>query len=148
MERQTGYPAEAGGHAAEAGGHAAEAGGHAAEAEGYAGNDAGDWEADDLVRYAAEEQAPRVSDDPPDETAWQRPGTGEPRVDAALAKLDELEGLPVTEHSAVFEDVHRRLRDVLGELDTGLQREAGQAPGASGRPGAGSWPGSGSRRGR
>jgi hypothetical protein len=62
-------------------------------------------------------------------------GTGEPRVDAALARLDELEGLPVTEHRAVFEDVHRRLRDVLGELDTAQPPEAGQATGATSRPG-------------
>jgi hypothetical protein len=56
-----------------------------------------------------------------------RPATGEPRVDAALARLDELEELPVTEHRAVFEDVHRRLRDVLGELDAGQAPAAGQA---------------------
>jgi len=47
-----------------------------------------------------------------------RPATGEPRVDAALTRLDELDGRPVTEHRPIFEDVHRRLRDVLGELDT------------------------------
>jgi hypothetical protein len=70
----------------------------------------------------------------PDQAA-ERPATGEPRVDAALARLDELEGLPVTEHRAVFEDVHRRLRDVLGELDTAQPREAGQATGATSRPG-------------
>jgi hypothetical protein len=69
------------------------------------------------------------------EQAGERPATGEPRVDAALARLDELEGLPVTEHRAVFEDVHRRLRDVLGELDTGQPREAGQAAGTTNRPG-------------
>lgn len=57
----------------------------------------------------------------------ERPATGEPRVDAALARLDELTDRPVTEHRAVFEDVHRRLRDVLGELDT---REPDQAPAA------------------
>jgi hypothetical protein len=45
--------------------------------------------------------------------------TGEPRVDAALARLDELPDLPVSEHRAVFEHVHRSLTDVLGELDTG-----------------------------
>ena len=66
----------------------------------------------------------------------QRRATGEPRVDAALARLDELAGRPVTEHRAIFEDVHRRLRDVLGELDThdpspsedarGAQRRAGR----------------------
>ncbi|MGH3231002.1 MAG: hypothetical protein ACRDOA_20910 [Streptosporangiaceae bacterium] len=56
-----------------------------------------------------------------------RPATGEPRVDATLARLDELAARPVTEHRAIFEDVHRRLRDVLGELDT---REPDQAPAA------------------
>ena len=61
-----------------------------------------------------------------------RPATGEPRVDAALARLDELEGLPVTEHRAVFEDVHRRLRDVLGELDAGQAPATGQAAAARG----------------
>jgi hypothetical protein len=67
-----------------------------------------------------------------DEQASQRrPATGESRVDEALAKLDELAGLPVTEHPAVFEQVHRRLREVLGELDSG---EPGGA-GAAGRPG-------------
>jgi hypothetical protein len=48
-----------------------------------------------------------------------RPATGENRVDEALARLDELAALPVTEHPAVFEQVHRRLREVLGELDSG-----------------------------
>ena len=42
--------------------------------------------------------------------------------------------LPVTEHRAVFEDVHRRLRDVLGELDTGQLPDAGNA-GAESRRG-------------
>jgi hypothetical protein len=62
-----------------------------------------------------------VGDQPgePYEPYEQRPAPGEPRVDAALARLDELAGRPVTEHRAIFEDVHRRLRDVLGELDTG-----------------------------
>jgi hypothetical protein len=51
--------------------------------------------------------------------AEQRQTTGEPRVDAALKKLDELGELPVSEHPAVFEHVHARLRDVLDELDSG-----------------------------
>ncbi len=46
-----------------------------------------------------------------------RPGTGEPRVDAALALLDRLAELPVTEHAAVFERLHVELTSVLGELD-------------------------------
>ena len=68
----------------------------------------------------------------------QRPATGEPRVDAALARLDELTGRPVTEHRAIFEDVHRRLRDVLGELDTREQSSGDQAPAAGAERRAGS----------
>jgi hypothetical protein len=51
--------------------------------------------------------------------AAQRQPTGEARVDQAMASLDELHRLPVTEHPPVFEQVHRRLREVLGELDPG-----------------------------
>src|ERR1700689_4798571 len=68
----------------------------------------------------------------------QRPATGEPRVDAALARLDELAGRPVTEHRAIFEDVHRRLRDVLGELDTRELSSGDQVPAAGAERGAGS----------
>jgi hypothetical protein len=68
----------------------------------------------------------------------QRPATGEPRVDTALARLDELAGRPVTEHRAIFEDVHRRLRDVLGELDTREQSSGDQAPAAGADRRAGS----------
>ena len=66
----------------------------------------------------------------PDGPPGQRPATGEPRVDAALARLDELTGRPVTEHRAIFEDVHRRLRDVLGELDTREQGSGDQSAAA------------------
>jgi hypothetical protein len=74
------------------------------------------------------------------EASWpeeERPATGEPRVDAALARLDELAARPVTEHRAVFEDVHRQLRDVLGELDTREQNSGDQraAAGAERRAG-------------
>jgi hypothetical protein len=64
----------------------------------------------------------------------ERPGTGEPRVDAALAGLDELPGLPVTEHAAVFDQVHRRLREVLGELDTGPDSAGPRAAGEAAPP--------------
>jgi hypothetical protein len=64
-----------------------------------------------------------------------RPATGEPRVDAALAGLDELDGRPVTEHRPIFEDVHRRLRDVLGELDTRDPSQAQDATDAVSRAG-------------
>lgn len=68
------------------------------------------------------------------------PLTGEPRVDAALARLDELPDLPVTEHRAVFEHVHKSLTDVLGELDDGLPPDAGEDDGAPGES-AGHGPG-------
>jgi hypothetical protein len=47
------------------------------------------------------------------------PPTGELRVDAALKLLDRLPGLPVSEHSDLFEQVHAQLSEVLGELDSG-----------------------------
>jgi hypothetical protein len=47
------------------------------------------------------------------------PTTGEPRVDAALRLLERLPGLPVAEHSQLFEQVHAQLSEVLGELDSG-----------------------------
>jgi hypothetical protein len=42
--------------------------------------------------------------------------TGEPRVDEALRRLDELGDLPVSEHPQIFERVHSQLVEVLGEL--------------------------------
>lgn len=44
------------------------------------------------------------------------PATGDSRVDEAVGRLSELAGLPVTDHPAVFEHVHRRLTEVLGDL--------------------------------
>jgi hypothetical protein len=78
---------------------------------------------------------PQASPGPP-VTDWARVAaeiapTGEPRVDAALASLGRLALLPVGEHPAVFEQVHRGLREVLGELDGGTGGSAGSA----GRPG-------------
>jgi hypothetical protein len=55
-----------------------------------------------------------------------RPGTGEPRVDAALRLLDRLPGLPVSDHPELFEQVHAQLTEVLGELDYGPASPAGQ----------------------
>jgi hypothetical protein len=56
---------------------------------------------------------------PEPEVALALVGTGEPRVDAALRLLDRLPGLPVSDHPALFEQVHAQLTDVLGELDSG-----------------------------
>jgi hypothetical protein len=47
------------------------------------------------------------------------PETGEARVDAAMRLLDDLTEMPVTEHPAVFEQVHTRLTGVLDELGSG-----------------------------
>jgi hypothetical protein len=45
------------------------------------------------------------------------PPTGDERVDATMAGLARLAGLPADEHVAVLEEAHGRLRDILGELD-------------------------------
>ena len=45
-------------------------------------------------------------------------GTGDARVDEAIAALDGLPGRPPGEHVAVFEDIHGKLRQVLSDLDT------------------------------
>jgi hypothetical protein len=62
-----------------------------------------------------------------------RPSTGDPRVDDAVARLDNLAGLPVAEHLAVFEYVHERLTEALGDLDVHATARAGDhSPGAPG----------------
>lgn len=43
--------------------------------------------------------------------------TGEPRVDAALARLAEVDEAPLTEHVGIYDDVHRMLQDALADLD-------------------------------
>jgi len=43
--------------------------------------------------------------------------TGDARVDEVVARLNRLEARPADEHVAVLEEVHGRLRDILGELD-------------------------------
>jgi hypothetical protein len=68
------------------------------------------------------------------------PLTGEPRVDAALARLDELPDLPVSEHREVFEHVHRSLTEVLGELDVSPPHR-GDVTGNPGARGGAGWPG-------
>ncbi|AUY49272.1 hypothetical protein [Streptomyces sp. CB01881] len=43
--------------------------------------------------------------------------TGHPAVDAGLARLEALDGVPTEAHVAVYEDVHQRLTDTLAALD-------------------------------
>ena len=51
--------------------------------------------------------------------AAETPPTGDDRVDAAVAGLSRLAAGPVEEHVAVLEEVHGRLRDILGEVNEG-----------------------------
>ena len=63
--------------------------------------------------------------------------TGDPRVDAAIGGLASLEDVELAERPAVLEEVHDRLREILGELgDPGRPGPAVPArPGEPGRPG-------------
>ena len=51
--------------------------------------------------------------------AVEAPATGDDRVDAAVAGLNRLAEAPAEEHVAVLEEVHGRLRDILGEVSEG-----------------------------
>jgi hypothetical protein len=67
------------------------------------------------------------------EPAGPWPATGDSRVDEAVSQLEDLAGLPVAEHPAIFERVHQRLTDALG--DTGARERAvpDDGPGQLGR---------------
>lgn len=45
-------------------------------------------------------------------------GAPDPRVADALSRLDELEGLPLSDQVEVFTDIHRRLAAVLADPDS------------------------------
>jgi hypothetical protein len=53
----------------------------------------------------------------PDEPAGGAEVTGVTQVDEAIAGLGSLPGRPLTEHVAVFEEAHAKLRQVLSDLD-------------------------------
>jgi hypothetical protein len=61
-----------------------------------------------------------------------RPSTGDARVDDAVARLDDLAALPVAEHVAVFEYVHERLTEALGDLDVPAPARPGDVPSGPG----------------
>jgi hypothetical protein len=44
-------------------------------------------------------------------------GFGDPRVDDAVSRLQELTERPVGEHADVYDDIHRRLRAAMEEAD-------------------------------
>ena len=61
--------------------------------------------------------------------------TGDARVDQAIEGLSDLEQIDLDERPAVLEEVHDRLREILGEIaDPGRPGRPGE-PGRSGRPG-------------
>ncbi len=52
---------------------------------------------------------------PEDQVAQHQPPTGDPRVAAAVERLDTLGERPPAEHVEVYEDVHRVLQDALAD---------------------------------
>jgi hypothetical protein len=66
------------------------------------------------------------------EPAGPQPVTGDARVDEAVARLADLAGLAVAEHAPVFEHVHQRLAEALGDLDV---RDRPAPEDSPGRPG-------------
>ena len=67
--------------------------------------------------------------------------TGDPRVDEAIAGLSDLDQLDLDDRPAVLEEVHDRLREILGELGEGGRPSPADAPrparpGEPGRRGA------------
>jgi hypothetical protein len=51
--------------------------------------------------------------------SWQvsLPATGDTRVDAALSRLSDVDGLPPSEHADLYEAVHADLHAALADLD-------------------------------
>jgi hypothetical protein len=77
-----------------------------------------------------------VTQQDPAQAAGPAPGaggnTGDARVDEALGKLADLEGLPVHEHPAVFGQMYEALTGALGALEVTPDPAApdpGYAPG-------------------
>jgi hypothetical protein len=64
--------------------------------------------------------------------AGPRPATGDGRVDEALSQLEDLAGLPVAEHPAIFERVHQRLTEALGDAGARERAVPGDGPGQAG----------------
>ncbi|MFF1908498.1 hypothetical protein [Kitasatospora sp. NPDC058218] len=69
----------------------------------------------DAARDLAPEAAPITGEPLP--LGVEPTRTGHPAVDAALARLEALDGVPTEAHVAVYEDVHQRLTDTLAALD-------------------------------
>ena len=65
------------------------------------------------------------------------PGTGDARVDAAVARLGGLTDAPLDEHPVILDEVHDRLREVLDELGPATAGPSAPSPSAAtpGTPG-------------
>lgn len=90
----------------------------------------GDYPADDVPDDLGHDEGERTGDEPEDQDAGDhRDGpdlsavaaaaefqhTGNPVVDSVLDSLRELDEVPVSEHVAVFEAAHERLRGALAD---------------------------------
>ncbi|HEX4397908.1 MAG TPA: hypothetical protein VH136_09750 [Trebonia sp.] len=71
----------------------------------------------------------------PERTQPTPEGTGDSRVDEAVADLAGVDDLPLDDRPEALEAVHDRLREILGELGTPGAPGAPGTPGASGEPG-------------
>lgn len=67
------------------------------------------------------------------EPAGTLPATGDAGVDDAVRSLGDLGALPVADHPAIFEEVHRRLAEALGEMDGHGAAPRGDDPAGPGR---------------
>ncbi|MFA1551213.1 hypothetical protein [Actinomadura chokoriensis] len=88
---------------------------------------------------------PSAGPDAPDEPEPGFPAaappdpTGDPRVDAAVAGLGGLGGRSVSEHVEIYEDVHRRLQELLASADQDEPSQPSPSPQPSG-PGRPAFP--------
>lgn len=71
----------------------------------------------------------------PERTQPTPEGTGDSRVDEAIAGLAALDDLSLDDRPAALEAVHDRLREILGELGTPGAPSTPGAPGTPGTPG-------------
>ena len=78
-----------------------------------AAGDAGEADGD-----AGEADSESAADDGAVSPAASRPrDTGDPRVDDALARLDDLDSTPTADHVVIFDEVHRRLQSALTDRE-------------------------------
>jgi hypothetical protein len=66
------------------------------------------------------------------DSAGPQPATGDGRVDEAVSQLADLAGLPVAEHPAIFERVHQRLTEALGDAGARERAAPDDSPGQPG----------------